>query len=150
MYSETLTDDIKPYAATIIDAQVSKLTSILDTLKDNGTITSHTPYFLDSHGGDLNGFWLINGERTKLDELTQDTTVRGGRVAARDRVVLLDAARIRTGRRYMSATGSSVSTIVACTTSIGMVATATRSGVEAARRCPSVSAMAKPCPEVLR
>jgi hypothetical protein len=42
----------------------------LDTLKDNGTITSHTPYFLDSHGGDLNGFWLINGDRTKLDEMT--------------------------------------------------------------------------------
>ena len=43
----------------------------VDGLKDAGTIESHEPYFLDYHGGDLNGFWLIRGERAKLDELTE-------------------------------------------------------------------------------
>lgn len=43
----------------------------LDTQVENGTIGSHESYMLDQHGGDLNGFWLIRGDRTKLEELSQ-------------------------------------------------------------------------------
>jgi len=46
-------------------------TKYIDTLIEKGTITSHQPYFLDFHGGDLNGFWILNGDRQKLDELQQ-------------------------------------------------------------------------------
>ena len=32
-------------------------------------IESFEPVFLEQHGGDLNGFFLIRADRTKLDEL---------------------------------------------------------------------------------
>ena len=42
----------------------------LGGLQKKGTIQSFEPVFLDQHGGDLNGFFLIKGEGIKLDELS--------------------------------------------------------------------------------
>jgi hypothetical protein len=41
----------------------------LQGLQKNGTIQSFEPIFLGPHGGDLNGFFLIKGEGSKLDQL---------------------------------------------------------------------------------
>ena len=38
-------------------------------LQGDGTIESFQPVFLNSHGGDLNGFFLIQGQGAKLDAL---------------------------------------------------------------------------------
>jgi hypothetical protein len=43
----------------------------LGGLQKNGTIQSFETIFLDPHGGDMNGFFLIKGEGTKLDELSE-------------------------------------------------------------------------------
>lgn len=40
-----------------------------DGLKRSGTIQSYDIVFLDTHGGDLNGFFLIRGDPAKLDAL---------------------------------------------------------------------------------
>ena len=42
----------------------------LGGLQKKGTIQSFDPVFLNQHGGDLNGFFLIKGEGKKLDELS--------------------------------------------------------------------------------
>jgi len=39
----------------------------LGSLQQNGAIQSFEIVFLDTHGGDLNGFFLIKGEPAKLD-----------------------------------------------------------------------------------
>jgi hypothetical protein len=41
----------------------------LATQQRKGLIQSFEPVFLDPHGGDLNGFFLIKGESAKLDQL---------------------------------------------------------------------------------
>jgi hypothetical protein len=41
-------------------------------LKERGEIESFEPFFLEAHGGDLNGFFLVRGERAKLDRLRND------------------------------------------------------------------------------
>jgi hypothetical protein len=41
-------------------------------LAARGEIESFEPFFLDPHGGDLNGFFLVRGERTSLDRLRSD------------------------------------------------------------------------------
>ena len=41
----------------------------LGGLQKQGTIESFDPVLLDSHGGDMNGFFLIKGESAKLDAL---------------------------------------------------------------------------------
>jgi hypothetical protein len=41
----------------------------LGGLQQAGTIESFEPVFLNAHGGDMNGFFLIRGESTKLDAL---------------------------------------------------------------------------------
>ena len=41
----------------------------LDALQRSGTITSYDAVFLNNHGGNLNGFFLIKGEPAKLAEL---------------------------------------------------------------------------------
>jgi hypothetical protein len=41
----------------------------LGGLKQSGTIESFDTVFLNAHGGDLNGFFLIRGEGSKLDGL---------------------------------------------------------------------------------
>jgi hypothetical protein len=38
-------------------------------LQQNGTIESYEPVLLSAHGGDLAGFVLIRGDRSKLDAL---------------------------------------------------------------------------------
>ena len=38
-------------------------------LKQSGTIQSYDIVFLDTHGGDMNGFFLLRGEPAKLDAL---------------------------------------------------------------------------------
>jgi hypothetical protein len=42
----------------------------LKNLQKNGTIQSFEPVFLNQHGGDMNGFFLIKGEGNKLDKLS--------------------------------------------------------------------------------
>lgn len=42
-------------------------------LRKKGTIQSFEPVFLDSHGGDLNGFFLLRGESAKLDQMIAST-----------------------------------------------------------------------------
>ena len=42
----------------------------LGGLQKRGTIQHFEPIFLEPHGGDMNGFFLIKGEGNKLDELT--------------------------------------------------------------------------------
>ena len=39
----------------------------LGGLKQSGTIQSFDAMFLDNHGGDMNGFFLIRGDSAKLD-----------------------------------------------------------------------------------
>jgi len=41
----------------------------LQTQQRKGVIQSFEPVFLDPHGGDLNGFFLIRGDSAKLDGL---------------------------------------------------------------------------------
>ena len=38
-------------------------------LQQDGRIESFRPFLLRPHGGDLGGFWLIQGERAALDEI---------------------------------------------------------------------------------
>jgi hypothetical protein len=45
-------------------------TKYLDTIRDEKIIDSYEPVMLEQHGGDLNGFIIIRGERDKLHELT--------------------------------------------------------------------------------
>jgi hypothetical protein len=46
----------------------------LGGLQQAGTIQSFEPVFLDSHGGDLNGFCLVRGDSDKLDALVSSDT----------------------------------------------------------------------------
>ncbi len=39
------------------------------SLQTEGKITGFEPVFLDPHGGDMNGFFLIKGEPAKLDAI---------------------------------------------------------------------------------
>jgi hypothetical protein len=45
----------------------------LGSLQQNGAIQSFEIVFLDTHGGDLNGFFLIKGDSAKLDALVATT-----------------------------------------------------------------------------
>ena len=40
-------------------------------LQQDGKIESFEPYFLAPHGGDLDGFVLLHGERETLDEIAR-------------------------------------------------------------------------------
>ena len=42
-------------------------------LQQQGAIQTFDIMFLDTHGGDLNGFFLIRGESAKLDTLVSTT-----------------------------------------------------------------------------
>ncbi|MCC6132646.1 MAG: hypothetical protein IT186_22190 [Acidobacteria bacterium] len=58
-------------------AHFGEFMKYLSSLRDSGMITSFETVFLDSHGGDLNGFFLIHGESPKLDEvMASDDWVR--------------------------------------------------------------------------
>ena len=43
-------------------------------LQNDGKIESFEPVVLANHGGDLNGFVLIRGDATKLDEVRREET----------------------------------------------------------------------------
>ena len=45
----------------------------LGGLQQQGTIESFDIMFLDSHGGDMNGFFLIRGEPAQLDAVLSST-----------------------------------------------------------------------------
>jgi hypothetical protein len=51
----------------------NEFVSYLGGLQQKGSIQSFETVFLDSHGGDLNGFFLIKGEPAKLDALLSTT-----------------------------------------------------------------------------
>jgi len=50
---------------------MARLNKYLEKLKNSGQITSYTRVWLEPHGGDLNGFVLIEGEVAKLQALKQ-------------------------------------------------------------------------------
>jgi hypothetical protein len=54
-------------------AHFDEFVSYLGGLQQNGTIQSFDVIFLDAHGGDLNGFFLIRGEAAKLGTLISTT-----------------------------------------------------------------------------
>jgi len=55
----------------------------LDAQSQNGAIQGYDVVFLDNHGGDLNGFFLIRGDSVSLDALmaSADWTVHMTRAA---------------------------------------------------------------------
>jgi hypothetical protein len=81
-------------------------------LQTEGAIESWETYFLEPHGGDLNGFFLLKGERRKLaevrtrDELDRIVT-RGSMVVSNFGVVgASTGARIEQDMaRYLEAAG---------------------------------------------
>jgi hypothetical protein len=81
-------------------------------LEAEGAIESWEAYFLEPHGGDLNGFFLLKGDRTKLAELrTRDEldriVMRGSMVVSNFGVVAAaTGARIEQDMgRYLEAAG---------------------------------------------
>lgn len=50
-----------------------KFVQYLGGLQQQGTIESFDTVFLDPHGGDMNGFFLIRGETATLDALLSTT-----------------------------------------------------------------------------
>ncbi|MCC6443717.1 MAG: hypothetical protein IT210_09720 [Armatimonadetes bacterium] len=46
-----------------------KFVEYVEGLKQQGAIQSYDVVLLDSHGGDMNGFFLIRGESARLDAL---------------------------------------------------------------------------------
>lgn len=43
-----------------------------EKLQKNGKVTSFEPVFLQLHGGDFNGFWLVKGNHQNLDWIRTD------------------------------------------------------------------------------
>ena len=41
----------------------------LTTLVTQGRVASVEPFFLQPHGGDLEGFWIVRGERDELNKI---------------------------------------------------------------------------------
>lgn len=62
-----------PGRETISTAHFDDFVKYLGEQQQKGTIDSFDIVFLDPHGGDLNGFFLIKGEPAKLGELTAST-----------------------------------------------------------------------------
>jgi hypothetical protein len=56
-----------PGRETVSAAHFQEFVQYLGGLQQSGTIQSFEAVFLDPHGGDLNGFFLIRGEPAKLD-----------------------------------------------------------------------------------
>jgi hypothetical protein len=49
---------------------------LLGTQQSKGTVKSFTPVFLQTRGGDLQGFFLVTGDPNKLNEFVQTEEVR--------------------------------------------------------------------------
>ena len=58
-----------PGREQISAAHFQEFLGYLGGLQEEGTIDSFETVFLGVHGGDLNGFFLIRGEITSLDEV---------------------------------------------------------------------------------
>ena len=54
-------------------AHFEEFVKYLNGLRQNNAIEGFDIVFLDAHGGDLNGFFLIKGESPKLDTLVSTT-----------------------------------------------------------------------------
>ena len=50
-------------------AHFQEFNQYLADLQKKGTLQGFEPVFLDIHGGDLNGFFLLRGESAKLDQM---------------------------------------------------------------------------------
>ncbi len=59
-----------PGREKISGAHFQEFVQYLGELQKQGTIKSFDTVFLDAHGGDLNGFFLLKGDPAKLDALT--------------------------------------------------------------------------------
>lgn len=60
-----------------------QITGWFQELQAKGTLQSWEPVFLQPHGGDMNGYFMLRGEPTKLDALTEtpewiEHTIRAG------------------------------------------------------------------------
>ncbi len=62
-----------PGRERISAAHFGEFVTYLGALKQKGVIEMFQPVFLEAHGGDLNGFFLLSGEGSKLDALTATT-----------------------------------------------------------------------------
>jgi hypothetical protein len=69
----------------------------LSGLQEQGTIQSFDTVFLDLHGGDLNGFFLIRGECARLDTLLASTEWQTHMIRASLHLEGSGAVRGRTG-----------------------------------------------------
>jgi len=88
-------------SATVFGEAVAMWTK----LQDDGVIESWAAYFLEAHGGDLAGFFLLHGDREKLAQIRaseemDDVIVRAGMVV--DRIGVVGAI---TGARIESSMG---------------------------------------------
>ncbi|HVB98954.1 MAG TPA: hypothetical protein VNJ12_06420 [Candidatus Dormibacteraeota bacterium] len=54
-------------------AHFDEFVKYLSGLQEKGTVQGFDVVLLDTHGGDLNGFFLIKGEPSKLDALVAST-----------------------------------------------------------------------------
>ena len=54
-------------------AHFGEFVAYLGSLQQRGDIASFEVVFLDPHGGDLNGFFLLRGETAKLDAVIGST-----------------------------------------------------------------------------
>ena len=59
-----------PGRETTSAAKFQEFVQYLTEQQQQGAIESFTPVFLNSHGGDMNGFFLIYGDSPALDALT--------------------------------------------------------------------------------
>src|SRR5512133_230889 len=50
------------------------ITRYFEELRSKGVLASWEPVFLQPHGGDLNGFFLLRGDAQKIDELVATET----------------------------------------------------------------------------
>ena len=83
----------------VVRGREAKATGVFDetvryygSLQQEGKIESFDAWFLDPHGGDLAGFFLIRGERARLDEIRrtpefENVLARAGMVVDRLGVV---------------------------------------------------------------
>ena len=88
-------------SATVFGEAVAMWTK----LQDDGVIESWAAYFLEAHGGELAGFFLLHGDRDKLTQIRtseemDDLILRAGMVV--DRIRVIEAG---TGARIESSMG---------------------------------------------
>jgi hypothetical protein len=58
----------------------------LTRLVERGRVASVEPFFLEPHGGDLEGFFLVRGDQEELNRIRQDDDFR--RLAVKAQVVV--------------------------------------------------------------